>query len=81
MAELRFKDIVGRSMFESILDVRMERCLELLANQSIPIGAIADLCGFPSALVMRRQFRARTGTTPTAWREKSSRSARPLGGQ
>ena len=76
MAELRFKAMVGCSMFESILNARMERCLELLANQSIPIGTIADLCGFPSALVMRRQFRARTGTTPTAWREKSRRTSR-----
>ena len=50
-------------------------------RRRVRFAALADLCGFPSALVMRRQFRARTGTTPTAWREKSSRSAHPLSGQ
>ena len=53
---------------------------EAVVRELLSIGctSVADLCGFPSALVMRRQFRARTGTTPTAWREKSRRSARPL---
>lgn len=81
LAEMRFKSTTGKTVLETIFDARFERLFELLEKRAAPVGALADLCGFPSALVMRRQFRARTGTTPTAWREKSSRSARPLGGQ
>jgi LacI family transcriptional regulator len=78
LAEMRFKSTSGKTVLETILDARFERLFELLENRATPVGALADLCGFPSALVMRRQFRARTGTTPTAWREKTRRSALPL---
>jgi AraC-like DNA-binding protein len=78
---MRFKSTTGKTVLETIFDARFEHLFELLEKRAAPVGALADLCGFPSALVMRRQFRARTGTTPTAWREKSSRSAHPLGGQ
>ena len=81
LAEMRFKSTTGKTVLDTILDARFERLFELLEKRAAPVGALADLCGFPSALVLRRQFRARTGTTPTAWREKSSRSAHPLGGQ
>ena len=75
LAEMRFKSTTGKTVLETIFDARFEHLFELLEKRAAPVGALADLCGFPSALVMRRQFRARTGTTPTAWREKSSRSA------
>ena len=74
MAELRFKEVTGRTAFEAILDTRMEYCLELLADPETPIGAIADRCGFPSALVMRRQFRSRLKMSPREWRNANSGS-------
>ena len=74
MAELRFKEVTGRTAFEAILDTRMEYCLELLADPETPIGAIADRCGFPSALVMRRQFRSRMKMSPREWRNANSGS-------
>lgn len=68
MAELRFKAITGSTIARTILKTRLERCCELLSEGSLPIGAIADRCGFPSALVMRRQFLARMKATPREWR-------------
>ena len=73
-AEMRFKSVTGKTALEMIQDARFERLFELLENSAAPVGTLADLCGFPSALVMRRQFRARTGTTPTAWRDKPVRT-------
>ena len=70
MAELRFKAVTGSTIERTILDTRLERCRELLSEGKIPIGNIADQCGFPSALVMRRQFAARMKTTPSKWRQK-----------
>ena len=69
MAELRFKAITGSTVAQTILETRLERCREMLSEGNLPIGAIADRCGFPSALVMRRQFAARMKTTPSKWRQ------------
>ena len=70
-AELRFKVLTGHSIQEEILKVRHDRACELLQNGSLPVGTIADCCGYPSALVMCRQFKARTGTTPLKWRRST----------
>ena len=70
MAELRFKAVTGSTIERTILNTRLERCRELLSESSIPIGNIADQCGFPSALVMRRQFAASMNMTPGEWRSQ-----------
>ena len=69
MAEIRFKAVTGSTIEQAILDARLERCRELLSDGKIPIGNIADRCGFPSPLVMRRQFRAQMKMTPREWRQ------------
>lgn len=71
-AELRFKEVTGHSAWDEISNIRFDRLFELLANTRLPVGALADLCGFPSTLVMCRQFKARTGLTPLKWRQKSA---------
>ena len=77
MAELRFKAVTGSTIERTILNTRLERCRELLSESSIPIGNIADQCGFPSALVMRRQFAASMKMTPGEWRRQQRKSASP----
>ena len=77
LAEMRFKSVTGKTALEMIQDARFERLFELMENSAAPVGTLADLGGFPSALVMRRQFRARPGTTPTAWRDKTARAPSP----
>lgn len=70
-AEMRFKALTGHSVLEEISEVRFARLFELLPDRHLPIGALADLCGFPSSLVLRRQFKAKTGLTLGAWRNGS----------
>lgn len=72
MAEIRFKAVTRSTIERAILDARLERCRELLSDGKTPIGNIADSCGFPSPLVMRRQFRARMKMTPREWRQTNS---------
>lgn len=68
MAEIRFKSITGQSVIDAIIDARLEKCRELLANSRTPIKIVADRCGFPSAFAMREQFARRMKTTPQKWR-------------
>jgi len=63
LAQMRFKALTGHSVQDEILDVRFSRLFELMPTQRKNLGNLADFCGFPSALVMRRQFKSRTGTT------------------
>ena len=66
--ELRFREAVGHSVLNEILHVRMQRVFDLLARPDLPIGAIADFCGFRSARELRKIFRARTGMSLREWR-------------
>ena len=70
LAQMRFKALTGHSAQEEILEVRFQRLFELIADPHLPIGSLAERCGFPSNLVLRRQFKARTGLTPGEWRKK-----------
>lgn len=72
LAEMRFKALTGHSVLEEIAEVRFVRLFELLSDDRLPIGALADLCGFPSPLVLRRQFKARTGLTLSGWRKANA---------
>lgn len=75
LAQMRFKALTGHSVQDEILEVRFQRLFELLADPHLPIGSLAERCGFPSNLVLRRQFKARTGLTPGEWRTKFRTSA------
>lgn len=72
LAEMRFKALTGHSVLEEILAIRFNRLFELLPDRRLPIGTLADLCGFPSSLVLRRQFKAKTGMTLGAWRKANA---------
>ena len=66
--ELRFREAMGRSMLDEILHVRMQKVQTLLADTDIPIGAIADFCGFRSDRALRKIFLVREGVSMVEWR-------------
>lgn len=67
--ELRFARWLGRSLQEEILQVRIQRAKELLAETDLKLSAIAEESGFRHAEYLVVMFKARTGVTPAAWRE------------
>ena len=67
--DLRFREAMGHSALEEILDVRMQRAFDLLARPQVPIGAIAAFCGFGCDYELAKLFRARTGITMRQWRK------------
>ena len=74
MAEIRFRQIAGRSILDEIQAVRLDKAKELLKNSSLDISAIANFCGFKASNALWKFFRQETGLSPTEWREQHGRS-------
>lgn len=67
--ERRFREAMGHSVLDEILHVRLGMALDMLSQPRVPIGTIADFCGFGTQRGLRKLFRARFGTSMEAWRE------------
>lgn len=66
--EMRFRETMGHSVLEEILQVRISRAIDLLSRPEVPIGAIAQFCGFRSDIALRKLFRKRFGIGMREWR-------------
>ncbi len=64
----RFKAIVGRTLHEEILRVRLNRAKELLTESDVPIGAVAERAGFKHQEYLGVVFRQHVGQTPARFR-------------
>lgn len=65
----RFADHLGTSPGAWLLARRLAAARVLLEDTDLPVDAIAARVGLTSAVNLRRRFRARTGTTPGAYRQ------------
>lgn len=70
LAELRFREVVGKSILKEIQRVRLEKVSFLLANTVKPIGTIADFCGYKSSETLRRLFSRRMGMSMSEYRTR-----------
>ena len=66
--ERRFREAMGHSVLDEILNVRLEQVRALLSSTKMPIAAIADFCGFGTDRELRKLFRKQTGTSLRRWR-------------
>ena len=71
--EYRFREFVGKSIGEEILAVRLETAKKLLADPSIPIGAVAERCGYSDDSLLRRAFKSATGLSLSEYRKSLAR--------
>ena len=69
LSEIRFREVTGRSILEEITAARIDHAKELLTGTAMPIGEIAEMCGYRTANAFRDAFKAVTGQTPKAWRK------------
>lgn len=67
---LRFREAMGHSVHDEIIQVRLESVFSLLSGTDTPVGAIADMSGFGSAVELRQIFKARTEMSMTEWRAR-----------
>ena len=77
MAEIRFRAATGRSVLEEIRAIRLDKAKELLSGPPLKLEAIANFCGYKSAVAFSLFFKAETGKSPSDWRRPRP-SASPL---
>ncbi|MBT2449736.1 helix-turn-helix domain-containing protein [Streptomyces sp. ISL-43] len=65
----RFRTHTGHTPLQYLLHARISEAQRLLRETGIPVEQIAARTGFTSPAVLRRHFRALTGTTPRAYRQ------------
>lgn len=63
----------GKSLFEDLIDFRVNAAKRLLAETSLPLGEISVLCGYSAESYFMKQFKHITGLTPTAYRNQKKR--------
>ena len=66
--ERKFGEATGQSPNDWLTAERVDHARRLLAANPVSIEEIAYACGFGSAQVLRKHFRARVGISPTAYR-------------
>jgi AraC family transcriptional regulator len=64
-----FKRSVGISPYQYLMQQRVERAKQLLAQRSISISTIAIDCGFANQTHLTKVFRQMTGMTPKAYQK------------
>lgn len=78
-----FKQITGKTIFQYLTDVRINKAKMLLLSSALTIAEVGEKSGFPDEYYFSRVFKKITGESPTAYMKKSLTSnllARPLSG-
>jgi LacI family transcriptional regulator len=70
----RFRTLLGRSVHDEIVRVRLARARELLQQTDLPLAEIAERAGFRHQEYMGAVFRRRLRQTPGALRRTARRS-------
>lgn len=65
-----FRELFGTSIFECLLDARMEKARELLLQTNLPIKVICSEAGYPRITNFITAFRRKYGYTPGSLRRK-----------
>ena len=63
-----FKDVLGQSPRDYVIASRVNRAAQLLTESSLPISQVAYASGYDDVYYFSRQFRQKTGHTPSAYR-------------
>ena len=72
LAEMRFREVTGKTIRDAITDIRMERVTVLLKSGVMPIGAIAKASGYGTDAALRIAFRKRFGKSMRDWRKSDT---------
>ena len=65
-----FKEVMGDSPYQFVMDYRAEQARKLLADKQRPLSDIALACGFADQAHFTRIFKRLTGETPKAFRSR-----------
>lgn len=68
-----FKELLGNSLEQYRIEVRMEKIKELLGNSDLTIKEIAGKTGYRSSSHFSYTFRQHVGIPPREWRNRSGK--------
>ena len=72
LVEMRFREVLGRTVKDSILEVRLEKVQELLTSSSCPIEKIAAECGWRTSIALKALFKRRFGVSMRDYRRRKT---------
>jgi LacI family transcriptional regulator len=67
----RFHEVLGRSVHDEIVRVRMSRAVELLSTTDLPLPLVAERSGFRHQEYLGVVFKAQMGMTPGTYRRRA----------
>ena len=68
LLEIKFKKEVGVSVYQYVLQYRVEQLADLLLKTDKPLMELADMCGFDGSKNVARVFYKYKKMTPLKWR-------------
>ena len=71
LLEMRFREATGKSIYQYVFDLRMERFSQLLLASDAPIAEIAVQVGLPDSKNLARQFKQYKGCVPVEYRKQN----------
>ena len=66
-----FREVFHTTPKQYILDLRLRKAKQLLAEGHLPVNEIGEICGFSSVYHFSRAFRQVTGLSPTEYRNNA----------
>lgn len=66
----RFRTVLGRSIHDIIVDARVKRAKELLAETDLPLAAVAERSGITPQSYLNVVFKSHVGETPLSYRKR-----------
>ena len=66
-----YKEYFGVSVMNDVINSRIEHAKYLLNSTDVTVKDIAQMCGYKNEIHFMRQFKDKTGTTPSKFREAS----------
>ena len=70
LADLRFRELNGRSIRQEIAAARIREIKKQLMSSQNSLESIAIRCGFTSLPALSRYFKRETGQSPSTWRRR-----------
>ena len=70
LAELRYREVTGRTIKETIDATRLERVQAYLREGMESISRISAMCGFGDVSSLRKSFRKATGLSMREWKKR-----------
>lgn len=65
-----FRETYGQTPIQFLINLRMEHACDLIANTDLPMGQVAQQCGYPSPSYFSAEYKKHYGVTPVTHRAK-----------